>query len=182
MEFIPHKDLGQYLRGPLWTEADTRPITIQLLEGLIIMHNLGITHRGLSPETILVASVSPMTVKIGGFTLSKRVRNNDTRLRTLCGYPAYMSPEFNLENEYTNAVDIWALGYIVHKILTSEVPFDTSADVFHYTSRLAGFPSEHLEAVQTSANGVKFIKSLLEVDPEDRLSAEQARKAEWLCG
>ncbi|KAF8243211.1 kinase-like protein [Wilcoxina mikolae CBS 423.85] len=123
-----------------------------------------------------------MTIKIGGFTLSKRVQNNNTKLRTVCGYPPYMAPELNLETEYTNAVDIWALGCIVHKIPTGRLPFDTLAGVFRYSSGRAEFSLEHLEAVQTSANSVKFIKALLEKDLEDRLSAEQARKAEWLCG
>jgi serine/threonine protein kinase len=49
MEFIQHGDLVKQLREP-WGEPDTQIITIQLLEGLIIMHRLGITHRDLRPE------------------------------------------------------------------------------------------------------------------------------------
>jgi serine/threonine protein kinase len=49
MEYIHHGDLGKHLDQP-WKESPARAVSIQLLDGLIIMHKLGITHRDLRPE------------------------------------------------------------------------------------------------------------------------------------
>ncbi|KAF8538499.1 kinase-like domain-containing protein, partial [Trichophaea hybrida] len=183
MEYIQHGDLGQHLTGP-WTEVDATLITIQLLEGLDIMHNLGITHRDLRPENIFVVSLSPILVKIGDFGISKRVQNNITIARTYCGMNVYMAPEVYIvddheHSQYTNAVDIWSLGCVVHKILTGQTPFNT-ADYWRYVNGLMEFPVQYLEKERISEPGVGFIKCLMERGAGSRPSAEQARKGVWL--
>lgn len=67
-------------------------------------------------------------MKIADFGISKRFK--DTTLRTRVGSTAYMAPELigmlpkELKDEtYTNAVDIWSLGCVVHQLLTAEIPF-----------------------------------------------------------
>ncbi|KAF8241875.1 kinase-like protein [Wilcoxina mikolae CBS 423.85] len=180
MEYFQYGDLKRYLINP-WTETNAKITTTQLLEGLIIMHNLGITHRDLRPENILVASLSPILVKIGDFGISKRVQNNDTGLRTSCGAMEYTAPEIYIQGhpEYTNAVDIWSLGCVVHRILTGHAPF-TGPALWNYALGPAEFPTEQLMERFVSVSGVEFIKSLMRKDAGSRLSAEQARKAAWL--
>lgn len=74
-----------------------------------------------------MASLSPILVKIADFGISKRW--GGTFLRTNCGTLSYQAPEQlgllprATGNFYTERVDIWALGAIVHQILTSEIPF-----------------------------------------------------------
>jgi len=131
-----------------------------------------------------VVSFSPIVIKIGDFGISKRVQNNDTVLRTHCGTVAYMAPEVLTANDdedpkYTNAVDIWSLGCVVHKIVTGHTPF-TTKNFWLYTYGSIEFPVQHLEAKCISISGVEFIQCLMRKDPGARLSAEQARKAAWL--
>jgi serine/threonine protein kinase len=128
-----------------------------------------------------VASLSPLVVKIGDFGVSKRVQNNDTVLRTSCGAIEYTAPEIYIHRhpEYTNAVDIWSLGCVVHKILTGCTPF-TNPELWNYAYGPTGFPVQHLATKSISGSVVEFIKCLMEKDPGTRLSAEQARKAAWL--
>ncbi|KAF8535373.1 kinase-like domain-containing protein [Trichophaea hybrida] len=112
MKCIQYGDLGKHLTEP-WTEVDAILITIQLLEGLVIMHNLGITHRNLQPENIFVVSLSPILVKIGDFG----VQNNDTVLQTYCGMTTYMAST-PLATVNTPNTQIWSRGCVVHRILT----------------------------------------------------------------
>lgn len=51
MEYVKHGDLKQYLKeyGPC-SPSDARNITQQLLEGLITLHDLNITHRDIKPQ------------------------------------------------------------------------------------------------------------------------------------
>ena len=92
----------------------------------------------------------------------------------------YTAPEISIHgnSEYTNTVDIWSLGCVVHKILTGRTPF-TNPELWNYAYGPTGFPEQHLATKRISESGVEFIKCLMEKDP-GRLSAKQARKAAWL--
>lgn len=110
----------------------------------------------------------------------------------------------NLRNSYTNAVDLWALGVIVHQILTSEIPFlDTDQDetvmstnelsttsdptpemdmdlVYKYCRGLDPFPSRSLHINDVSDEGKQFVANLMIADPSNRVSATDALKSIWL--
>lgn len=50
MELCEHGDLGKYLEtNKTLSESYTRQLAGQLLEGLVVMHGYGITHRDLKP-------------------------------------------------------------------------------------------------------------------------------------
>jgi len=52
MEYIEGGDLKSFIknRGRAMTEPESQIITRQIIEGLIVMHSYGITHRDLKPE------------------------------------------------------------------------------------------------------------------------------------
>lgn len=111
-------------------------------------------------------------------------------------------------DSYTNAVDIWALDAVVHKILTSEIPFrDTYTD--NSTTFLSGldlrsisrqsvkidivllsaycrnskqFPVECLERNNVPIDGIGFVGSLMVARPAGRVTAAGALNAAWLGG
>ena len=67
------------------------------------------------------------SVKLIDFGLGDKQRTNDER----CGTYMYMAPEIvNRDNRYTKSVDIWAIGIIMHQILTgNKHPFyDSKVD------------------------------------------------------
>ena len=81
--------------------------------------------------------------------------------------------------EYSNAVDMWSLGCVVYKILTSRVPFPDHLSLKKFCEGKTTFPEEQLSA-KLSAVGIEFIKSLLLPKASERLTAETALKAPWL--
>lgn len=158
-------------------------------------------------QNILVASLTPIWVKITDFGISKRWVG--TSLKTQCGTAIYRSPEqlgilpreFRiLGNSYTNNIDIWAIGAIVHEMLTLEIPFlEGPIDNAGFTSCLSiaeatvdtgllygychgkePFPSASLCSHGVPEDGIQFVKSLMAVNPSERLSAAAALACEWL--
>lgn len=61
-------------------------------------------------------------MKLGDFGWS--VYNVDKALRsTQCGTPLYLAPELIGKGEYSDSVDVWAIGVLTYELLTGEVPF-----------------------------------------------------------
>lgn len=128
-------------------------------------------------------------------------------LNTHCGTNGYQSPEqlgllpscFGTGKPYTTAVDIWAFGVVVHELLTSEIPFldkyqptestyprntGTSLDMqlLHQYCTGDPFPVEKLQQNCVSEEGIDFVKSLMVVNPTNRVSAREALASPWLVG
>ncbi|KAF4173939.1 hypothetical protein CNMCM8694_008423 [Aspergillus lentulus] len=80
--------------GKAIPETEARTITVQLLEGLRLMHDEGFAHRDLKPPNIFVTSKGPSwKVKIGDFGVSKQVDQDVTAFCTVIGTPSYLAPE-----------------------------------------------------------------------------------------
>lgn len=51
MEYIEHGDLGQYIsEDPVRAKAGATEIASQILEGLVVLHGMGICHRDMKPQ------------------------------------------------------------------------------------------------------------------------------------
>lgn len=103
-------------------------------------------------------------------------------------------------NSYTNHIDIWALGAIVHQMLTLEIPFrdtytyddpdmgsiptpDDAVDMdllYGYCRNLNEFPCGSLRKHGVSEEGIEFVKSLMMVNPSERATAAAALGSRWL--
>ena len=59
MEYLPMGDMSKtFANGYRWNESDAKVVIEQLLHGLVVMHNAGITHRDLKPEVSTPPSLS----------------------------------------------------------------------------------------------------------------------------
>ncbi|KAF2498275.1 kinase-like protein [Lophium mytilinum] len=190
MEYFPDGDLQSHLSSPL-PEKEVQQITFQILEGLSFMHDNGFAHRDLKPSNILVKSKGPdWWVKVGDFGISKRAEEGLTALRTFNGTPGFLAPELLVQNglldsnelefgdEYTTAVDIWALGEIVFRALTGQAPFTRSLGA--YIRGTSAFPAEMMLSHDISGEGCDFVKSLMAPLPKDRPTAAIAQERPWL--
>ena len=183
MEYFPLGDLERYMDRHL-SKFQVKVIIRQLLEGLCIMHQNEFTHRDLKPQNIFVVKDSPcFWVKIGDFGITKRVPHDGTSLRTETGTLGYVAPEVlgyhdEESSKYTNAVDLWALGCICHRLLTMQPPFENPATMIRYCSGVTILPIETLR--KDNDDAVAFVKRLLMVNPSERYTAERALQSTWL--
>ena len=103
-------------------------------------------------------------VKIGDFGVSKRISAEQTALRTQIGTLKFQAPEMlglvdeeEETTEYTNTVDIWALGCVVCLALAQTMPFARPRALTNYCDGRSQFPSEPLIAKDVSKEGVSFV-------------------------
>ncbi|UPK98418.1 hypothetical protein LCI18_009353 [Fusarium solani-melongenae] len=183
MEYFELGDLQQYIDTPL-QEDEGREITDQILEGLAFMHENGFIHRDLKPANIMVVDKSPeWFVKIADFGISKR-RHHDTSLLTMQrGTLGFAAPEVigsTSDQSYTYSADMWSLGAMVYRILTSQMAFDSIGDLFKFVHDDLEFPVGPLELCNISQRGREFVFMLMESRPGSRGSAVSARNHPWL--
>merc|ERR1711957_590653 len=89
------KQLGQI------SEADVHRLMVPVFDGLFYCHELGIAHRDLKLENLLLTSneLEKATVKITDFGMSRRV-SAEEMAETVCGSPAYVAPEIIAQRPY----------------------------------------------------------------------------------
>ncbi len=105
---------------------------LQATEALAEAHALGMIHRDLKPANLFLAhraDGSPC-VKVLDFGITKVLDSNSasfdaTSANVVMGSPRYMSPEQMRSTRSIDArADIWALGVILHELITGAAPFD----------------------------------------------------------
>ena len=111
--------------------------------------------------------------------------NEQTFLRTEIGTPDYLAPEVlgYVEEEtsrYTNAVDLWSLGCICHRLLTLESPFPKLIALRRYCQGMTKLPIEVLYKNTVSEEAITLVKDLMNIQPSERIDAEAALHSLWL--
>ncbi len=92
----------------------------QIVAAVVEAHAKDIIHRDLKPGNIMIGKSG---VKVLDFGLARSIRDETvTASRTIIGTPAYMAPEQQDGNLADARSDIYALGVILHEMLTGTRP------------------------------------------------------------
>ncbi|MBX3210998.1 MAG: protein kinase [Labilithrix sp.] len=180
MEHLIGDDLGGVIRnGPLQV-ADAVDYVLQACAGIGEAHANGIIHRDLKPSNLFLTTRSDGSslVKVLDFGISKlekptRDSPSLTDTHEVFGSPAYMPPEqIRSAKSVDYRADVWALGVILHELLTGELPFEgeTSAAL------LAAIAADVPRAVRSRRLDVSpeldaIVRRCLEKKPADRFSS-----------
>jgi serine/threonine protein kinase/tetratricopeptide (TPR) repeat protein len=124
MEYVSGQDLKGLIRetGALST-GKAISIAKQAAEGLAEAHDLGVVHRDLKPQNIMVDKEG--LAKIMDFGIARSLRTvGMTAEGMIIGTPEYMAPEQMEGQEADQRADIYALGAILFEMATGRVPFE----------------------------------------------------------
>jgi hypothetical protein len=95
--------------------ADARAI----IQGVAALHSAGIVHRDLKPENILRTADGRLLVSDFGLATDPGAGPATT---VMIGTPRYMAPEVVMGDPATVRSDVWALGVVMHEVLSGERP------------------------------------------------------------
>ena len=196
MQYVPGQSLDQIIaRGPASLQL-VLSVGIQTADGLQAAHSLGIFHRDLKPQNVMVSEGG--LVKILDFGLAHRLSSEEAGFDparaaagtageahstavTRGGTMRYMAPEQFVTGHSSVQSDIWALGVVLYELAGGQHPFARAdAEDFQVIRSIQFFDSPDLEefAPGTSPELKSVIATCLEKNPSRRYaSAAQVREA-----
>lgn len=150
-----------------FTETEAKFFAACVITGLEYLHINGIVHRDIKPENLVLDLKGYL--RITDFGIAKSIQQ--AKSAETSGTPGYMAPEVILKLSHGIAVDYFALGVIVHELMTGRRP---------YTGRTRKELKERMLVKQAalrrtdvpkgwSLEAADFVNKLLTRKPNDRL-------------
>jgi len=152
----------------------------QMLVALNYLHSHGIVHRDVKLENFVYDTKDGNRLKLIDFGLSQAWTSSEQNMSTTCGTVAYLPPEV-ISGSYTSQCDLWSVGVVGFCLLSGEMPFSGSQSVQMRKISKGEYYMKPAKWDSVSSEAKDFIKSLLEVDPSKRLSAQQALEHPWVA-
>ncbi len=181
MEYLDGRLLKDEL-GSRWPVDRAIGITLQILAGLAHIHDLGLVHRDVKPNNIMLVK-GPRgreLVKIFDLGIAKvlgGLNGKDADIITIdgLGTPSYSSPEQIRNRQIDERSDLYNVGLILYEMLVGNRPFSGTSEELHQ-KHLHDAPPRLPDSVPDSLRD--FVAKLLAKDPAARYrSAQDASRA-----
>lgn len=129
LEYHQGTRLGHFIKGTIHDQNLAVKITINILEGLKVIHQHGILHCDITPHNILICNKDPQTVKIIDFGSAVRTNKSGEYIGNHKGATRwYRAPELKKENNIFTAdlnysSDVYSAACVCLYLLTGQAPF-----------------------------------------------------------
>ncbi|MFJ8668309.1 protein kinase [Streptomyces sp. NPDC093600] len=173
MQYVEGADLADHL-----AEHDPYPwpwavsVAAQLCAVLAAVHAVPIVHRDLKPRNVMVRPDGSVTVlDLGVASVLDTDTTRLTHTGSPIGSPAYMAPEQAMGGAVGPYTDLYALGVLLHELLSGNVPFagSTALGVLHRHLYEPPVPVRRLRPEVPEALEALVLR-LLAKDPQHRPS------------
>ena len=118
-EYLKGDRLDKVIEEALLSAKDTRKIALDVCRALYVLHGLGIVHRDVKPENILLCEDRAVLLDLDASRTEKADRKKDTEALGTAGYAA---PEQFGISQTDGRADIYALGITMNLMLTGAHP------------------------------------------------------------
>ncbi len=184
MDYVHGEALHSLMRATLKVQQSI-PIPVGCavvagaLQGLHAAHEarnesgepLGIVHRDVSPQNILVGADG--VARVLDFGIAKALRaQNQTDPGTIKGKFSYMAPEVIHGGAITRQTDVFSAGVMLWELLTGTKLFGGASDQERIRGIIAGtYPSPREFNLQVSEALERVVAKALQVDPKNRFAS-----------
>jgi tRNA A-37 threonylcarbamoyl transferase component Bud32 len=176
MQYVDGADLSDHL-----AEHDPYPwqwavaVAAQLCAVLSAVHAVPIVHRDLKPRNVMVKQDGTVTVlDLGVASVMDTDTTRLTHTGSPIGSPAYMAPEQAMGGAVGPYTDLYALGVLLHELLSGDVPFSgsTALGVLHRHLYEPPLPVRRLRP-EVPESLEALVLRLLAKDPQHRPASAQ---------
>jgi len=162
MEFIPdtvYRVMKTFVRNSQHMPMIlTKLYTYQMCRALGYLHTIGVCHRDIKPQNLLV-DTKTHTLKICDFGSAKKLIPGEQSVAYICSR-YYRAPELMLgATEYTTAIDIWSIGCVMGELMLGRPLFagETSVDQLVKIIQTMGTPSrDQMQAMNPNYTEFRF--------------------------
>lgn len=176
MEFVDGGTLKTWARSANRTWRETVELLTGVADGLAAAHTVGILHRDIKPDNILVATNG--YAKLADFGLAKLAESfqqdvtrtlldDVTHPGVVVGTMSYMSPEQAAGMPVDARSDIFSFGVVLYEILNGKRPF-TGNTYLQLLQAIQSAPAAPLSNKDLPLPLCLAIEKALEKDPVDR--------------
>ena len=187
MEYFEGVTLDEYItNNGVLSQEDSKLIVAQILSSIQYLHDLGIAHRDIKPENILINTQKE--VKLIDFNISKSFTSQSFEseckfksvLFTQISSPLYCAPELKEHTGYSESIDIWGVGTIAFTLL-----FGTFTSYSFNKSKTVVDRIDQIKEIISNQTNISdeckhFMYSVFENNPNERPTAEEALRSEWI--
>ncbi|KAF2299745.1 hypothetical protein GH714_003009 [Hevea brasiliensis] len=169
--------IDQMVKEGRYSEQRAANIFKDVMSVIKYCHDMGVVHRDIKPENVLLMSSGK--IKLADFGLAMRISNCQT-LSGLAGSPAYVAPEV-LSGNYSEKVDIWSAGVLLHALLVGVLPFqgDSLEAVFEGIKNVKlDFHTGIWESISKPARDL--VSRMLTRDVSARITADEVLRHPWI--
>ena len=186
MELVEGETLAARLERGLLPVDETIRLSAQICDALAAAHRQNVVHRDLKPANVMLTSRG---VKLLDFGLAA-LRGGDegagdphvTATGVIMGTPAYMAPEQLQGRDADVRADIFALGAVMHEMLTGRRAFaggssaEIASAILERDPELTNFRRDVPESLAWA------IRTCLAKHPDERWqsAADLARQLQWI--
>jgi len=171
MEYLPGGSLGQRLGGHdlTWTEAAS--VGIRISGALQRAHDLGVLHRDVKPDNILISAYGEP--KLADFGIARFQGGYETRTGVITATFAHAAPELLEGKRPSPASDVYALGSTIYELITGRAPFVTDDEdtLPLLLARIASQPPPDLRAQGLPDGVCAVLERALDKNPETRVAS-----------
>ncbi len=176
MELSTGCSVGEELResGP-FTAARAQYVVRQAAAGLAAAHRVGVVHRDIKPDNLLLGDDG--SVKVADFGIARFLHDATTTMTSsgeVVGTSYYLSPEAALGRPVGPPADVYALGCVLYQLVTGHPPFmadEPAAIMYQHVEREPVPPSDLRPQLAGALEDLIFW--MLAKDPAGRPTAEQ---------
>lgn len=162
-----------------FTPPQARYYIRQLIDGVQACHDIGLSHRNLKPENLLLDASGDLKIcdaGLGGLYFGDPDAIGCNMTVDGAGrYPHYVAPEIILGHSYNgDLADIWSMGVIMYVLLAGYLPFDehTTYQLFDKIKR-----ADFTCPAWFELDAVSLLQRVLVADPKQRISLQEFRSS-----